>query len=542
MTLALALFPASGVRAAEKPSTQPKALAPLLDEVGQHPFPVTSKSSEAKRFVEQGLALAYGFNHAEAARSFQEAQRLDPACAMAFWGEALVLGPNINAPMSEEAAAQAWTVLQKANAAASQASPREQAYINALTKRYVEQNPEDRAPLDLAYADAMRGVMQKYPDDLDAATLFAEAAMDTMPWAYWTEEKKAKPLTKEAIAALESVFARNDQHAGANHLYIHMVESGPNPENGLPAAYRLEDLAPDAGHLVHMPGHIYLKTGLYHRATIVNERAIAADQSYMAACRRQGFYPATYYPHNVHFLWFAQTMEGRSKEAVASARKVSQYVTHCRPDAIEKPRQNPLPALTLARFAKWDEVLQEPLESEDGLFEKALYHYARALAFAGQGKLPEAAQEKAAVDRIATSQEAKELETDVLPGQSVLTVASLELEAALARAKKDLPAMIQAYEKAIAAQDKLPYMEPPFYHYPIRQAYGAALLQANKPAEAEQVFRADLKQTPHNGWSLYGLAQSLQAQNKTDQAERVQQRFEEAWEFADSKTPFPTSG
>ncbi len=541
LTLALVLLPASGGNAEVKSDTKPAALAPRLDEVGQHAFPATTKSPEAQRFIEQGLALAYGFNHAEAVRSFQEAQRLDPDCAMAYWGEALVLGPNINAPMSEEAAPKAWAALQKAKAAAPKASPREQAYIAALTKRYLEKNPADRHPLDLAYAEAMREVIKQNPDDLDAATLFAEAAMDTMPWNYWTEEKAARPLTKEAIAALESVFARNDQHAGANHLYIHLVESGPHPESGLPAAYRLEDLAPDAGHLVHMPSHIYLKTGLYHLATMANERAIAADQSYMAACRRQGFYPAVYYPHNVHFLWYTETMEGRSKDAVAAARKVSNYVTHCRPDALEKPRQNPLPALTLARFAKWDEVLNEPLESEDGLFEKGLYHYARALAFAAQGKTDAAAQEKAQLDKILASKEVEALETEALPGKSILTVASLELDAATAKAKKDVPAMITAYEKAVAAQDKLPYMEPPFYHYPIREVYGAALLAADKFAEAEKVFRQDLKQTPHNGWSLYGLAQSLKAQHKTDEAEQVQQRFEEAWQYADLKTPFPIS-
>jgi hypothetical protein len=510
--LALALFLVPGVYAESNPNAQSKRLAPRLDEVGQHPFAVTTSSPEAQRFVEQGLALAYGFNHAEAIRSFQEAARLDPNCAMACWGEALALGPNINAPMTEEAARQAWAALQKAQAAAPKASAREQAYIDALTKRYAEKNPQDRHTLDLAYAKAMREVMKKYPDDLDAATLFAEAVMDTTPWDYWTEKKEAKPLTKEAIAALESVFVRNDKHAGANHLYIHLVESGPHPELGLPAAYRLEELAPDAGHLVHMPGHFYLKTGLYHRATMVNERAIAADQSYMAACRRQGFYPAAYYPHNIHFLWYAQMMEGRSEEAIASARKVSNYVTHCRPDAMEKPRQNPLPALTLARFEKWDEVLKEPLESEDGLFEKGLYHYARALAFAAKGNTAEAAKEKAQLDQILASKEIDALETEVLPSKSVLTVASLELDAAQAKAKKDVSAMIAAYEKAVAAQDKLPYMEPPFCHCPIRQVYGEALLQAKKPADAEKVFRADLERTPHNGWSLYGLWQSLAAQ------------------------------
>ncbi len=542
LLLALTLFPASGVRSETKPETKSKALAPRLDEVGQHPFAVTTTSPEAQRFVEQGLALAYGFNHAEAIRSYQEAQRLDPDCAMAFWGEALALGPNINAPMNEEAAAQAWAALQKAQAAAPKTSAREQAYIAALTKRYAEKSPTDGQSLDLAYADAMRGVMQQYPDDLDAATLFAEAAMDTMPWNYWTEQKEPKPLTKDAIDALESVLARMEDHAGANHLYIHTVEAGPHPEIGLPAAYRLEELAPDAGHLVHMPGHIYLKCGLYDRASLVNVRAIAADQSYIAACRRQGFYPAAYYPHNIHFLWYTESMEGRSKDAIASARKVSNYVSHCQPSAPEKSRQNPLPALTLARFSKWDDVLKEPLSEDTGTFESGLHHYARALAFAAKGKKEKAEEEKKTLDQILAGPEIEKLETESLPGKSVLQVASLELTAALAKARGDVEAMTKAYATAVAAQDKLPYMEPPFYHYPIRQVYGAALLHANKPAEAEAVFRADLRQTPRNGWSLYGLWQSLKAQGKTENAARMERRFKEAWRFADIPTPFPPSG
>lgn len=512
---------------AEKPG------APLLEQLGQLHFPITTSSREAQRYFDQGLLLAYGFNHPEAVRSFKEAARLDPQCAMAYWGVALALGPNINAPMTEQAAPEAWKALQRAREFAPKVTEREQAYIQALSERYADEVRPDRAKLDKAYADAMRELSKRYPDDLDAATLFAEAVMDTMPWEYWTADKKPKPGTTEVLATLESVLLRNPHHTGANHYYIHAVEAGPNPENGLPMAYRLEELAPGAGHLVHMPSHIYLKVGLYHRASVINERAIKADEAYLTACRRQGFYPALYYPHNIHFLWYSTAMEGRSADALSAARQVSGYVSHCRPDAVEAPRQNPVPVLTLARFKRWDEVLQEPQPEESARFESALFHYARGLAFAAKNQLEEASKEKKALEKILANPESKSLDTVYLPATSVLAVADHELAGALAARRGNTEEMLKHYQAAVRTQDELPYMEPPYYHYSVRQSLGYALLDAKRPAEAEAIFRADLQKTPNNGWSLFGLAECLRAQGKEAELAETEKRFREAWTYAD---------
>lgn len=509
--------------------------APLFAGLGKVSFPVTTKSEQAQRYFNQGLLLAYGFNHPEAVRSFKEAARIDPECAMAYWGIAFALGSNINAPMTEQATQEAWQALQKARALAPKTTEREQAYIQALSARYEEKPPADRAKLDKAYADAMREMAKRYPDDVDAATLFAESVLDTMPWDYWTADKKPKPGITEALAALESVLKREPNHTGANHFYIHVVENGPTPENGLPMAYRLEDLAPDAGHLVHMPSHIYLKVGLYHRASEVNERAVKADETYISACRRQGFYPAMYYPHNVHFLCYSSAMEGRSAEALDKARQVSGYVTVCRPDAVEASRQSPVPVLTLARFKRWDDVLKERQPAESALFESGLFHYARGLAFAAKNQLEDAVREKEALAKILADPKAKSLDTPHLPATSVMAIADNELAGAIAARRGDLDEMVSRYRAAIRAQDELPYMEPPFYHYPVRQSLGFALLDAKRPAEAEAVFREDLQKTPHNGWSLFGLTESLRAQGKNAEAADSDKRFQEAWHYADVK-------
>lgn len=512
-----------------------KVGAPLFDNLGNHQHAITTKSPETQRYFNQGLMLAYGFNHAEAIRSFKEAARLDPGCAMAHWGVAWALGPNINAPMSEEAGPQAWAALQKARELAPEASEKEQAYINALSRRYAAQPPKDRAKLDLAFADAMREVAGRFPDDLDATTIFAEALMDTMPWNYWTEKKEPRPRTRELLAALHSVLERDPNHAGANHLYIHAVEAGPNPENGLPSAYRLETLVPGAGHLVHMPSHIYLKVGFYHLASVINERAAEADEEYIATCRRQGFYPGLYYAHNVHFLWYATAMEGRSADAIAAARKVSGYVTHCAPEAVTASRQNPLPVLTLARFKHWDEVLREPLPPPDQLFETGMFHCARGLAFAAKHQLDDAGRELAGLRKICADEKTRALDTIYLPATSVLAIAGHELAGAIAARRGQMEEAAREYRAAIGGQDALPYMEPPFYHYPVRQAFGMALLEHGRAAEAEEVFAEDLKRVPHNGWSLFGLAESLRKQGREKEAAGVESRFREAWKYADVK-------
>ena len=511
--------------------------APLLEGLGDHHFPVTTSSKEAQRYFDQGLVLAYAFNHKEAERSFREAARLDPQCAMAWWGVGLVLGPHVNAAMKPEDAPKAWEAVTKAKELAPKASAKERDYIAALSTRYAQEAPADRAKLDLAYANAMRDLSKKYPDDVDAATLFAEAIMDTMPWNYWLPEGRHQPLTPELLATLEAVLAKAPQHPGANHLYIHAVEAGPTPQKGLPAADRLRDVAPGAGHLVHMPAHIYLRLGMYQQASRANEEAIEADQAYLASCGKQGFYPAMYYPHNIHFLWYSSGMEGRSAESLRRAREAAQYnSSRCCKDV--DISQRPLPLLALSRFGRWNEVLSEPPADKDHTFDQVIWQYARGIAFTHTGQLDQAIAAKRELDRLATSDEAKKLDSPYLPATHVFGIAQQELAAEIARRQGRTDEWVSGLHTAVEMQDKLPYMEPPYWYYPMRHALGAALVELKRYSEAEAVYRADLKQNPHNGWSLLGLAQALRGQGKSEAADEAQRQFDLAWIRADVK---PTS-
>lgn len=505
--------------------------APLFDDLGKHQHRITTKSPQAQRYFNQGLILAYGFNHGEAVRSFKEAARLDPDCAMCYWGEAMALGPNINKPMDNADVPLAWEALQHAKRLSAKVSPKEQAYINALATRYTEQPVADRGPLDLAYANAMREVVKQYPDDLDAATLFAEALMDTMPWDYYTEDRRPKEVTAELISALERVLAKNPRHPGANHFYIHAVEASDYPERGLASAMRLGSIAPGAGHLVHMPSHIYLRVGRYHQATVVNEQAVKADESYIAQCRAQGFYPATYYPHNLHFLWYTAGMEGRSSLAIETAREIDRMNEH--KPLVEGKRFNPLLILTLARFGKWDEVLKESRPPAGELFGAAMDHYARGMAYAAKLDLDAAQHELNALERISKDDQIKGLDEQTLPGGQLVFVARETLAGEIAGRRGQTDEMVRRFNAAGQLEDKLPYMEPPYWHHPVRQNYGAALLKAGRTQEAEAVYREDLKRHPANGWSLYGLLESLRAQGKTDEARVVAKRFREVWRLAD---------
>jgi tetratricopeptide (TPR) repeat protein len=516
---------------------QAERTAPLLEGMGDLHWPITTDSDLAQRYFDQALTLAYGFNHLEAERSFREAARLDDECAMCFWGAALVLGPNINDPVpSPEREVKAYQTLNDAVARLQHANDKERALIEALETRYAATPPSDRSSLDQAYAEAMRSVAKRFPDDLQIQALFAEAMMDTMPWAYWTEDAKPKPLTEEVFATLDYVLERDPDHPGANHFYIHAVEQ-EQPERGVEAADNLRRVVPGAGHLVHMPSHIYIRVGRYHDGSLANELAVEADNDYVTQCRAQGIYPVAYVPHNHHFLWATTTMEGRSADALAAARHTAEHVDR---SLIREPQMGMLqhfsaiPYYALVRFGKWEEILREPAPDADLLYPTAVWHYARGIAYARGGKLKEATQELQRVRVIAADSRLEQIRIWGLnPTSSLAEIAAAVLKAEIAAARKNTKTAVAQLRKAIAIEDGLIYGEPPDWFYPVRHNLGALLLDAGRPRAAEKVYREDLARFPDNGWSLFGLAQSLRATGKNQEADEVQRRFDIAWQHAD---------
>jgi tetratricopeptide (TPR) repeat protein len=511
--------------------------APLLEGMGDLHWPISTDSELAQRYFDQALTLAYGFNHLEAERSFREAARLDDQCAMCFWGAALVLGPNINDPVpTPEREVKAYETLGETVARMEAASEKERALIEALKTRYAATPPADRSSLDQAYAEAMRSVAKRFPDDLQVQTLFAEAMMDTMPWAYWTEDAQPKPLTEEVFATLDFVLERDPDHPGANHFYIHAVEQ-EQPERGVKSADNLRRVVPGAGHLVHMPSHIYIRVGRYHDGSLANELAIEADNDYVTQCRAQGIYPVAYVPHNHHFLWATATMEGRSADALDAARHTAQHVDRSLIRDVQfgvLQHFSAIPYYALVRFGKWEEILREPAPDADLLYPTAVWHYARGIAYVRGKKLKEATQELRKVRTIAADPRLEQIRIWGLnPTSSLAKIAAAVLQAEIAAARKNTKAAVAQLRKAIAIEDGLIYGEPPDWFYPVRQNLGAILLEAGRPRAAEKVYREDLARFPDNGWSLFGLAQSLRTQGKTQEADDVQRRFETAWQYAD---------
>jgi tetratricopeptide (TPR) repeat protein len=512
--------------------------APLFDDAGEHHHAVTTSSPMAQRFFNQGMVLLYGFNHAEAIRSFTAVTEADPQCAMAYWGIAYAHGPNINRPMDPSAVPLAWTALQKAQSLEANASPRERGYIEALAKRYKAEPVEDRSAMDLAYAEAMREVMRQNPDDLDAAALFAEAVMDTMPWDYWQSDRRPKPAMIEVMGVLRDVLRRDPDHPGANHFFIHAVEAGPTPEDALPAADRLRALELSAApHLIHMPSHIYLRTGLYEDAIEANRIAARKDEQYIDSCKAQGFYPATYYPHNVHFLWYANLMLGRAEDAIKTARRIEELEmdTRCGPSSLsEAPRFRHLTLLTLARFGRWNELARVKEPGPEYPLDLAFWHFARGLAAIARNDATLASRHLAEMHRLGQTPDLKNVESPIFPATKVFAVAEMVLAGRTALARGGTARGLDDLRKAVALEDDLPYMEPPFWHAPTRQTLGAALLAIDQPADAESIFRADLERNPRNGWSLRGLEESLRRQHKTDAADSVARELAQAWKRVDA--------
>jgi tetratricopeptide (TPR) repeat protein len=520
------------IQPAQQSTSPTGAIAPRLQKLGNHVFPVSTKNKQAQLFMNQGLDLSYAFNHAEAGRAYREAARLDPDLAMAYWGDALALGPNINAPMDPANEPKALEAIQKAVALKAKASPREQALIDALTNRY-SGRAEDRKARDVAYADAMRKVHLQFPDDQDISMLYVESVMDLRPWGYWTRDGTPYERTAEIVGLTEQVIAKNPLHPAALHLYIHLMEAY-EAGKAEAAADRLQTLMPAAGHMVHMPAHIYQRVGRYSDAARSNELAIAADEDYISQCRAQGLYPMAYYPHNLHFLWFAATAEGRSKVAIEAARKAASQVSD------ETLKAVPLlagfrvvPYFALTRFGKWDEMLREPEPPTTSAYMTGMWHYARGTAFLGKGQVDSADQEFAKLDATMAD---KSLDSPLFSpntGIQVLSIAREVLAGGIAAAKKNYDGGIAHLERAVRLEDALVYTEPSEFHYPPRHALGAVLLEANRPAEAETVYWEDLRRNRENGWALYGLMQALKAQGKNEDAAMIEARFKKAWARAD---------
>ena len=508
-------------------------IAPLLDGMGDFEFPITTNSAEAQRFFNQGVVLAYGFNHGEAARSFRQATVLDPECAMAWWGYAMVLGPNINAGMDAAAVPVAYKAIGEAQRLSAGVTTRERDYISALAERYAEDPGDDRTGLDRAYAEAMKNLAGKYPDDLDAQTLWVESQMDLAPWDYWSADGRARDWTPAMLATLESVMDRNPDHAGACHLYIHMSEFA-DPWRAEAAADRLSTLAPGAGHLVHMPGHIYIRIGRYGDAAEVNRRASAVDEAYITQCRKQGIYPLAYYPHNVHFLWASATMMGNSGEALASARKLADGID----DDLRGPLQQFLtvPLVADVRFGQWDSILA--LEGPHGglMYTNGIWRYARAMAYARTGRADEAVMELDELRSIMDSTDLEEETVFVVGGpRRILEIASEIVAGEIAAASGDHDSAIAHLSRAARLEDGLAYNEPEDWANPARLNLGAVLLEAGRSDEAESVFWRDLEDHPENGWALTGLVAALEAQgeDRVLELEAVRARLAEAWSESD---------
>jgi tetratricopeptide (TPR) repeat protein len=511
-------------------------LAPRLQNLGVHKFTVTTKAARAQLFVNQGMNLAYGFNHAEAGRAFAEAARLDPSCAMAYWGQALVLGPNINALMNPEDEPKALELAKKAASLKARATQRERAYIDALQVRYTGK-PEDRKANDRAFAEAMGKVTRAFPADLDAKTIYAEALMDLRPWNYWTRDGHPYAETVRIQTELEQVLAKNPNHPGALHYWVHLWEPTDTPERAEAEADRLLTVMPGAGHIVHMPAHIYMRVGRHADVVSSNQLAVKADEDYIAQCRAQGLYPLGYYPHNIHFIWMGATATGQRQLALDAARKVSASI----PD--EALGTIPIlqgfvvvPYWAMVRFEQWPEILADKGPRVDTPFARGAWRYARAMALTATGRLAEAETELGQLKVLVSDPALKgQVTFSSNTGSAILRIAPEVVEGEIAAKRKDWDKAVMHFDRAIRYEDNLIYQEPPDWHAAVRQNLGAVLLEAGRADEAEAVYWEDLKKNPGNGWSLFGLLQALEAQGKNDDATLIRQRFDKAWKDSDVK-------
>ncbi len=512
-----------------------RQISPLFTNLGNLNFTISTKNERVQSFFNQGIKLSYAFNHAEGHRSFLEVARLSPNTAMAYWGQAFALGPNINDPLPDDERKQKINeAMVKANQLASKATPKEQALIKALSARYSKDLTANVAELNMAYMDAMTKVVHEYPEDANIQILYAASVMNTVPWNYWDKDGNPSPNIKEAKAALENAMQLEPENPGGHHYYIHMVEL-PYPDMGVASADKLASLMPGAGHIVHMPSHIYIRVGRYLDAVKTNQTAILADEDYISQCFAQGIYPLGYYPHNIHFLWSSASLLGSSDIAIDAAKKTAEKVPTGELETLTFLQDfASTPLLAYTRFGKWNEILTIPAPSPKIKHLTLMRHYARGIAFIRKGNVKEAQEE---LEAIATIKKDPELETLMATANNTsIHAANIAYEVVageLAALKGDYSTSINHLENAVVFEDGLTYTEPAAWHIPTRQNLGAVLLKAGKFMEAEKVYKEDLDVLRQNGWSLIGLHQSLKAQGKMDEAKKIKKEFEKAWEHAD---------
>lgn len=520
------------------PSKSESPIAPLLEGLGDHHFPVTTQIPESQVFFDQGLRLTYGFNHSEALRAFKEAARLDPDNAMAYWGWALVLGPNLNLPMVPDVVPQAYSAIQQAMALKDKVSARERAYIEALSKRYSNDPATDRVPFDRAYAQTMKDLAARYPDDMDAATLYAASLMNLSPWDYWNLDGSPKGNTEEILNTLQLVVDRNPHHTGALHYYIHAVEAR-HPERGEKPADQLAGLTPGAGHLVHMPSHIYMRVGRYADSYEANRRAAAADENYITQCRSQNIYPLNYYPHNIHFMAWSAMFQGRPEEALQAARKIVDKVP---PELSTDKNVWALyetflsqPMFVMVRFGMWKDMLVEPKPDIESQFMTGIWHYGRALAYLHTGQSGAMQQELRELTVARKAMGEVDHYIGFATAETLLTIAEEIVMGEATYANGSTLVGLAHLERAVRLEDSLRYNEPPDWYFPVRHLLGAMLLDAGRPNEAEVIYAADLKKNPDNGYALFGLKRALEQQGKLRDASAVEERFDQTWADATHK-------
>ena len=505
----------------------------LYDNLGTLHHPISTSSDPAQRYFDQGLRLVYAFNHEEAIRSFEEAAKLDPSAPMPYWGIALALGPNINAPMSKDDGRRAGEAIKQAQARLSTATAAERAYIEASAKRYLGPSRASRAALDKAYADAMRSVWKTFSNDADAGVLFAEAMMDLRPWDFWTSEGTPKPGTQEIVSTLEAVIEKQPDHTGACHYYIHAVEASREPQRALACADRLPGLVPGAGHLVHMPAHIYARVGMYHQSSERNAEAAHADERYLAGAHLTGDYADGYYSHNLHFLWSSLMMEGRSAEALKAATSLVSTIT----DEEAKTNRSKEAYLTTKlftriRFGQWEDLLREPPPAKGLRLLEGAWRLGRGMALVATGRLPGAEGERQALLTLTKQFRRSKNQQDKLE-RDLLKIAERLLAGQIAAQRRRHEEAIKTLREATKIEDSFQGAEPPHWALPVRHYLGPVLLLAGRAPEAEAEYRADLRWYPENGWGLFGLLQSLKVQRKDADAAEASDRFEKAWAHAD---------